>query len=126
MTETKPSTFREALDEHLEAIRARDVERFAATLGDDVLVVDGKGAMTHGRDAVLASHTAWFRDRDAWTFDYDLVSTRELGDAGLALIEVTYRQTPEAAPARFLLSLLFARDAGGAWTFVYDQNTPLG
>ena len=32
--------------------------------------------------------------------------------------------TPDE-PARFLLSLVFERDAGGAFTFVYDQNTPL-
>lgn len=116
-------TFREALDEHLAALRARDAARFAATLGDDVAVVDGSGAITRGTGDVLASHAAWFATRERWTFDYEVVLTREMDGAALALLDVTYRHTPEAAPARFLLSLIFARDAAGAWKFVYDQNT---
>jgi uncharacterized protein (TIGR02246 family) len=125
MTATTSATFREALDEHLAALQARDVERFAATLGDDVAVVDGKGAITRGTEAVLASHAAWFDAPDAWRFDYEIVLTRELGSAAFALIDVTYRNTPQSAPARFLLSLVFERDPAGAWKFVYDQNTTL-
>jgi uncharacterized protein (TIGR02246 family) len=119
------ATFRDALEEHLAALRARDVERFAATVGDDVVVVDGAGTITRGTDEVLAAHAAWFRDPQAWTFDYDVVLTRELGGGGLAVIEVTYRHGPHAKPSRFLLSLVFERDAHGAWKFVYDQNTTL-
>ena len=114
---------RAALDEHLGALRAKDAERFAATLGTDVVVVDGKGALVRGTDAVLRSHREWFASADPWTFDYEVVLVRE--PAGLALIDVTYRHTPDASPNRFLLALVFERDAAGAWKFVYDQNTPL-
>jgi ketosteroid isomerase-like protein len=116
-------TVREALDEHLGALQARDVDRFAVTLGSDAAVVDGAGAIVRGTDAVLASHAAWFAVPHAWTFDYDVVFTREMGDAGLALIDVKYREMPDAAPARFLLSLVFERDDDGTLKFVYDQNT---
>jgi len=118
-------TFGSALAEHLGALQAKDAARFAATLGDDVLVVDGAGALKRGTAAVLQSHAEWFASRDPWTFEYEIVLAREFRDAALALIDVTYRHTPSHEPARFLLSLVFARDAAGAWKFVYDQNTPL-
>jgi ketosteroid isomerase-like protein len=119
------ATFRDALGEHLAALQARDVERFAATLGADVVVVDGSGAISRGTDAVLRSHAEWFAAPEPWTFDYEILFTRETPSSGLALIDATYRHTPDAEPARFLLSLVFERDADGAFKFVYDQNTPL-
>lgn len=123
MTSATASGLRAALDEHLSALRAKDAARFGATLGADVAVVDGKGRITRGTEAVLRSHAEWFAAPEPWTFDYEVLLTREA--AGLALVDVTYRHTPDAAPARFLLSLVFERDAGGGWKFVYDQNTPL-
>jgi ketosteroid isomerase-like protein len=127
VTSAAPATsaFREALDEHLAALQARDAARFAATLGDDAAVVDGGGAITRGTDAVLRSHAEWFDAPEPWTFAYELVLARETPTAGLALIDVTYRHTPDAEPARFLLSLVFERGADGAYKLVYDQNTPL-
>jgi ketosteroid isomerase-like protein len=122
---TTAQTFRQALDEHLAALCARDVERFAATLGDDAAVVDGAGAIKRGTEAVRQSHAEWFRMPEPWTFAYDVVFTRETPSSGLALLDVTYRHTPADAPSRFLLSLVFERDAAGAFKFVYDQNTPL-
>lgn len=119
------ATFQAALDEHLAALQARDAERFAATLGDDVVVVDGRGAITHGTDAVLRSHAGWFAAPEQWSFLYRILFARETATSGLALLEVTYRHTPQADAARFLLSLVFERDAAGAFKFVYDQNTPL-
>jgi uncharacterized protein (TIGR02246 family) len=117
--------FSEALDEHLGALQAKDVARFAATLGDDATVVDGRGARTRGTAAVLQSHAEWFAAPEPWSFEYDVIFTRVFEGAALALIDVTYRHTPAASPARFVLSLVFARDAAGGWKFVYDQNTPL-
>lgn len=122
-TTTAAGTLRAALDEHLGALRAKDAARFAATLGDDVVVVDDKGTIARGTETVLRSHAEWFAAAEPWTFDYEIVLMREA--AGLALVEVTYRHTPDARPARFLLSLVFEREAAGGWKFVYDQNTPL-
>lgn len=124
-TVVAPPAFGDALREHLDALCARDVERFAATLGDDVVVVDGAGTLTRGTTEVLRSHAEWFASPDPWRFDYELVFARGTMLSGLALLRVTYRQSAEATPARFLLSLVFERDADGAFRFVYDQNTPL-
>lgn len=119
------SAFRAALEEHLAALQARDAKRFAATLGEDVIVVDGSGKMLRGTGAVLASHAEWFAVPERWTFDYELRAVRETDGVALALIDVTYRHTPDATPSRFLLSLVFERGADGRYRFVYDQNTPL-
>ncbi|HYZ15930.1 MAG TPA: nuclear transport factor 2 family protein [Candidatus Acidoferrum sp.] len=126
MSAIATGTFREALDEHLSALRAKDVRRFAATLGEGVTVIDGAGKITRGTDAVLHSHAEWFAAREPWTFEYELLFRREAAGMAYAVIEVTYRDAPGAPPARFVLSLVFERDAEGAWKFVYDQNTPLG
>ena len=119
-------TLADALVEHLGALQARDLERFAATLGQDVMVVDGRGTIREGRETVLAAHADWFASPDRWRFDYVVRRMYDSENAGLALIEVTYHQTPDAAEQRFLLALYFARDDGGSWRFLYDQNTPLG
>ena len=118
-------TFRGALDEHLAALQARDVARFAATLGEGAVVVDGGGELKRGTDAVLESHAEWFALPVRWRFDYEVVLTRETASSGLALLRVSYTHEPGAEPVRFLLSLVFERDEGGAFKFVYDQNTPL-
>ena len=119
------ASFEDALDEHLNAITARDPDRFEATLAADVVVVDGAGRVTRGIDAVLRAHDEWFGAAERWSFAYDVVLTRETASSGFALLDVTYRNTPESEPARFLLSLLFERNADGVFSFVYDQNTPL-
>jgi ketosteroid isomerase-like protein len=124
MTTTASSTFRRALEEHLSALQGKDLVRFAATLGDDATVIDGAGRIVRGTDRVLRSYAAWFADADPWTFAYELLLVHEIGRAGLALIDVTYKQVPGATPTRFLLSLLFEQEPGGAWKFIYDQNTP--
>jgi ketosteroid isomerase-like protein len=118
-------TFQNALREHLTALQEKDVVRFAATLGHDVTVVDGRGAVRGGSAAVLAAHAEWFAASDPWSLDYEIVVVREFAGAGLALLDVSYRERPDAVPARFLLSLVFEREQGGAWKFVYDQNTTL-
>jgi len=119
------TAFRDALDEHLAALQARDVARFAATLGEDVVVVDGGGEIKRGTEAVLDSHAEWFALPVRWRFDYEVVLTRETASSGLALLRVTYTHEPGAEAVRFLLSLVFERDEGEVFKFVYDQNTPL-
>ncbi|MBD5654914.1 MAG: DUF4440 domain-containing protein, partial [Candidatus Eremiobacteraeota bacterium] len=93
-------TFRAALDEHLAALQAKDVARFGATLGDEVLVIDGRGERKRGTEVVLASHADWFAI-SGWTFDYDEVLIREFQGAALALLTVTYRHQPSDIPVRF-------------------------
>ena len=118
------TAFRAVLDEHLGAVRNRHVIRFAATLGEDAMVVDGSGRIVRGTDAVLRSHAEWFALEDEWTFDYEVMETRVSARSGIAVLRVAYRHG-DGKPVRFLLSLVFERGDDGAYRFVYDQNTPL-
>lgn len=111
----------EALEEHLDAIRMRDIDRFAATLAsDDVRFVGDDGRILEGRENVVAAHRDWFMD-DRWTLDAELVWTREEAGAAWALTRVNYREADVLK--RFVLLFLFVKE-GGEWRLVYDQNTP--
>ena len=120
-------SFRDALAEHLAALGARDIERFARTLSasPELRVVGPQGAITTGYDAVRSSHARWFTSAAAWTFESTELWRQAGSDVGLSLHSVTYRDEPSAKPIRFLLLFAFAREADGGWRLVYDQNTPL-
>lgn len=112
----------EALEEHIDAIVMRDIDRFAATLAqDEVRFVGAEGGIVEGRENVVAAHRDWFMD-DRWTFEPEILWTREEAGAAWALTRVTYREP--GASRRFLLFFLFV-DESGEWRVVYDQNTPI-
>lgn len=116
------ATFIEALNEHIEAIRERDIDRFAATIAnDDVRFVGGDGSTIEGRENGIEAHRGWFASDD-WTFDPEVLWTREGRDLALALARVSYRERGDSK--QFMLLLAFVREDGG-WKFLYDQNTPI-
>ncbi len=111
----------EAFEEHIDAIKTRDIDRFAATLAnDDVHLVGADGAVIEGRENAIAAHRDWFMN-DAWTFDPEIVWTREETGAAWVLTRVTYR---ESGTKHFMLMFLFVQE-NGEWRLVYDQNTPI-
>jgi hypothetical protein len=115
-------SFLEALEEHLEAISERDIDRFAATLAaDDVRFVGGDGRIIDGRENVIAAHREWFMS-DGWRFDPEILWTREETGAACALTRVQYSESGNSRV--FLLFFLFV-DESGNWRAVYDQNTPI-
>lgn len=112
----------EALEEHLEAISERDIDRFAATLAaNDVRFVGGDGHVIEGRENVVAAHRDWFMT-EGWRFQPEILWTREEAGAAWALMRVTY--TENGSTRMFLLLFLFV-DEDGTWRVVYDQNTPI-
>jgi len=115
--------FRAALDAHLGAIAARDLDALTATLtnGDDLNVIFPNGAMLENTDAVVAFHREWFSD-DQWRMDPAVVKTIEGADMATALIKYDYRDTPAGAPRSSWLALVFKIE-GGEWRLVHDQNT---
>ena len=120
------ATFASALDEHLAALQARDITRFAATLvhRDDVQTVGPDGRVTQGFEAVVDAHAAWFADSADWRFTARERWRHVTSDTGLVLLEVDYRHAPEAEAIRFLLLLAFVCE-NGSWRMLFDQNTPL-
>jgi uncharacterized protein (TIGR02246 family) len=118
----RTETFLEAFEEHIDAIRERDIDRFAATLArDDVRFAGGDGRIIEGRDNAVAAHREWFMN-DTWTFEPELLWTREEAGAAWALTRVTYREA--GSSKQFLLLFLFVQE-DGEWRLVYDQNTPI-
>lgn len=118
----RTATLLEALEEHLDAITTRDIDRFAATLArEDVHFVGGEGRVIEGRENAIAAHRDWFMN-DAWRFSPEILWTREEAGAAWALTRVTYREA--AAQRQFLLLFLFVQE-DGEWRLVYDQNTPI-
>jgi hypothetical protein len=59
---------------------------------------------------------------DRWTFDPEILWTREEASAAWALMRVTYREAQNSK--QFLLFFLFVQESG-AWRLLYDQNTPI-
>ncbi len=116
--------FQAGLQEHLAALRARDIERFAATLSRDAAarVVAPDGGTIVGYAAIREAHRGWFAAAGTWTFEPRVVFSRASGELGFALLDVTYVEN--GAEKRFLLSVVFARE-DGTWRLLYDQNTSL-
>src|SRR5579884_3567909 len=99
--QSKAMSVLEALEEHIESVVTRDIDRFAATLArDDVRFVGGDGHIIEGRENVVAAHRDWFMD-DRWTFRPEILWTREEAGAAWALTRVTYREAD--ASKQFLL-----------------------
>jgi hypothetical protein len=115
-------TFRDGLDEHLAAISARDIDRFAATVSRApyarVIAPDG-GAIV-GYDAIVDAHRGWFAG-GSFTFEPRVLVERANETLGFALLDIAYT---EGETKRFLLSVVFERD-DGVWKLFFDQNTPL-
>jgi ketosteroid isomerase-like protein len=120
-------TFREALRVHLEAIQARDLAAFAATLPEETLVlITSDGRLVRRVSEVLQMHAAWFGNPH-WILDATEVHVEEAPALGVALLRLDYRETPPGgAPVRQLsyLTVIFRRE-GERWVLVQDQNTPV-
>jgi ketosteroid isomerase-like protein len=115
--------FRAALDAHLSAIQARDLEGFAATLTNSeelyTIFPDG-GAITTPAQA-KALHEEWFKDGD-WRWDGEVMQIMEGADMAAALMKYDYRDAPDGEPRSAWLTLIFKLE-GGEWRLVHDQNT---
>lgn len=117
---------RAAIARHLGAIAARDLDGYAATLHDDVVVVLPTGRTLAGRAAVVEFHREFFADLD-WTQDLTERSTTVGEHTARALYEAEYRDVdPAGAPihTRYLIGFVFAR-VGDEWLLLHDQRTPV-
>jgi uncharacterized protein (TIGR02246 family) len=117
---------REAIDRHLETITARDLDGYAATLHDDVVLVLPTGTTFAGKAAVVGFHREFFADPD-WSQDLTEKTTTVREDVARALFEADYRDVDgDGAPVRqrFLLGLVFTR-VDDEWLLLHDQCTPV-
>jgi len=115
--------FAAAVDNHLAAIKAKDINAFLPTISAtgelDVIFPDGE--VLKGYDAVADFHREWFSDSD-WRMAPVVEKLIEGKDLSAALVRYDYRDTPDGAPRSAWLVLVF-RLEDGAWRLVHDQNT---
>ena len=115
--------FRPALDAHLAAIAAKDLDAYKPTVtkGDDLHIVFPGGEVMHTTEEVIAFHEGWFQDPN-WRWDGEVLKIIEGEDLSAAFMRYDYRDTPEGEPRSAWLLLLFALE-DGEWRLVHDQNT---
>ena len=118
-------TFRETLEEHLRAIKQRDLPALAATLPDDELtLIMADGRVVRSVDEVVAFHRDWFSSA-SWSLETRLEELTESDALGLAVIYQMYRDDrPDVGPTleRSYRSLAFARQ-GDRWVMIHHQKT---
>jgi len=121
-------TFHDGLEEHLGAIRRRDIDGLAATLpaDDRIVLITSDGRLVRSAKEFLALHRDWFA-AGGWELGTEFVEVFESADLGVAVLKLDYRDTgPGGKPVReeSYLTLVFRRQ-GEKWVMVQDQNTPV-
>ncbi|WP_425409444.1 YybH family protein [Hyphococcus sp.] len=115
--------FRAALEAHLAAIEAKDLEAYRPTVTtrDDLTLIFPGGEIIETTDGVIGFHEQWFQDSE-WRWDGDIVKLMEGEDMAAALMKYDYRDAPDGAPRSSWLLLLFQLEKG-EWRLIHDQNT---
>ncbi|MFB9180266.1 YybH family protein [Dactylosporangium sucinum] len=115
----------EALAEHLAALDRKDLEAYAATLADEVVLILPDGQVLAGKPAVVELHRQLFAD-GSWTQERTVRTVTTVGSTGWVLIE--YRFFTVDADGRIVsdtnayFTLTYAH-VDGRWLVVADQNT---
>lgn len=81
--------FAPALDAHLAAIQARDLDGYLATVHQDASLILPNGTLLRGREAIGEFHADWFADTD-WSMRAEPVRVETAGEAAFALLSVVY------------------------------------
>jgi uncharacterized protein (TIGR02246 family) len=115
-----------ALEAHLDAIRRRDLDAFAATVHKDVTLVLPNGTLLGGRDEVVGFHREWFAS-ESWRMALTPERRASAGDTAVSVFAADYHDVDdEGAPyrRRYRLVMVFVRQ-GDEWLLLHDQNTVL-
>ena len=115
--------FRPALDAHLAALTAKDLDAYKSTItsGDDLMIIFPEGEVIEPTNSVLKFHEEWFQDSD-WRMDLEVQKIMEGADMAAALLKYDFRDTADGEPRSAWLMLLFKLE-NGEWRLIHDQNT---
>jgi ketosteroid isomerase-like protein len=121
--------FRSAVEAHLAAIAARDIDRLlpTLTLGKDLTMIAPNGFRWDTRQQYVDFHRQWFAMRDGGKLSYEIVRLIESPALGHALIKYRYTSTDNTGKPQTIdswLALTFALEEN-LWRLVFDQNTLL-
>ncbi len=119
--------FRAAVEAHLDAIAARDMDALLPTVtgGNDLTMIAPNGFKFDTRQQYVDFHRQWFATKDDGKFEREIVRLLESPALGHALIRYRYSSKDEGGKPRSTVSwlaLTFALE-GGRWRLVFDQNT---
>jgi hypothetical protein len=122
--------FRAAVEEHLAAIVARDMDALLPTLtrGEALTMIAPNGLKFDTREQFVDFHRQWFATDDGGRYEGEIVRLVESSELGHALIKYRYGFNDSAGRRQAIdswLALTFALE-DGAWRLVFDQNTALG
>ncbi|WP_169976891.1 Cif family virulence factor [Tautonia rosea] len=120
-------TFRESLEEHLRAIKSRDLPSLMMTLPEgELTLIRPDGRCLRSVDEYVALYRDWFAS-STWTIETRLEELTECDALGLAIVHVTYRDEPPDRDRwlqRAFHTFAFARE-GSRWVLIHDQATPI-
>jgi ketosteroid isomerase-like protein len=119
--------FRAALEAHLAAVSARNLDALIPTLtsGNKLTMIAPNGYKWDTRQQFIDFHREWFAEKDDGKFETEIVSVTESPALAHALIKYRYSSKDAGgAPQSTVswLALTFALESG-SWRLVFDQNT---
>lgn len=122
---TAPPPSRPALDAHLAAIRAHDLDAFVPTLTtrDSLVLVFPDGTLVRSREETVEIHRQWFAD-STWTIAFEVLDVTEADGMAIATLRYTLTDDTPRSGRQALLSVAVAWE-DNAWRLVHDQNTAL-
>ena len=120
---------RAAVETHLAAIAARDMDALLPTLtrGPDPTMIAPNGFKLDTRQHFVDFHRQWFAAKDGARLESEIVRLIETPSLGHALIRSRYTsqgQDGRTQTSTTWLALTFALETG-TWRLVFDQNTPI-
>jgi ketosteroid isomerase-like protein len=121
--------FRAAVEAHLAAIAAREMDGLLPTLtgGNDLTMIAPNGYKFDTRQQYIDFHRQWFATKDEGKLAAEIVRLIESPALAHALIKYRYSSRDKAGKTQVInswLTLTFALEEG-TWRLVFDQNTLL-
>ncbi|MCB0106153.1 MAG: SgcJ/EcaC family oxidoreductase [Caldilineaceae bacterium] len=119
-------SFEQALERHLQAVKAHDIDAFLDTIATDgsLMMILPNGNLLDSYEEIVELHQDWFADQE-WQMTTELVNTQVSSEMASALLLVNYADVDEDGhPVQFqyFLNLIFAK-RNGKWLVIHDQNT---
>lgn len=125
-----PPPFRAAVEAHIAAVSARDMEALLPTLtnGENLTMIAPDGRKFDTRQQYIDFHRQWFAMQDEGKLEL-IEFVRFVESPGLGHVFLKYRYSfkdPAGATQSMVnwLALTFALEEG-SWRLVFDQNTPV-
>jgi ketosteroid isomerase-like protein len=126
---SKPNmpTFLDALNEHLKAIKQRNIKALEPTVAENVTVIDPNGIKSDGKKEFLHFHANWFAQSN-WERNDTILTTSVSDSIGYTLIQYQYIQNDTLGNIEIELhayQILIFENSYAGWQLIFDQNTAI-